>query len=42
MRYPIEWVYKRRSLPVEILRFDVWRLVQDPDGIKGWMHQATH
>jgi len=41
-RYPIEWVYKRRDLPVEILReFDVWRLVQDPDGIKGWMHQAT-
>jgi SH3-like domain-containing protein len=41
-RYPIEWVYKRRELPVEILReFDVWRLVQDPDGIKGWMHQAT-
>jgi SH3-like domain-containing protein len=42
MRYPIEWVYKRRDLPVEILReFDVWRLVEDPDGIKGWMHQAT-
>ncbi len=41
-RYPIEWVYKRRDLPVEILReFDVWRLVEDPDGIKGWMHQAT-
>ena len=41
-RYPIEWVYKRRDLPVEILReFDVWRLVEAPDGIKGWMHQAT-
>lgn len=41
-RYPIDWVYKRRDLPVEILReFDVWRLVEDPDGIKGWMHQAT-
>jgi SH3-like domain-containing protein len=41
-RYPIEWVYKRRELPVEILReFEVWRLVQDPDGIKGWVHQAT-
>jgi SH3-like domain-containing protein len=41
-RYPIEWVYKRRDLPVEILReFDVWRLVEDSDGIKGWMHQAT-
>jgi len=41
-RYPIEWVYKRRDLPVEILReFDVWRLVEDPDGTKGWVHQAT-
>lgn len=41
-RYPIDWVYKRRELPVEILReFDVWRLVEDPDGTKGWVHQAT-
>ena len=41
-RYPIEWVYKRRELPVEIQReFEVWRLVQDPDGIRGWVHQAT-
>ncbi len=41
-RYPIEWVYKRRDLPIEILReFEVWRLVQDADGIKGWVHQAT-
>lgn len=41
-RYPIDWVYKRRDLPVEIEReFDVWRLVQDPDGIKGWVHEAT-
>ena len=41
-RYPIEWVYKRRELPVQIQReFEVWRLVQDPDGIKGWVHQAT-
>lgn len=41
-RYPIDWVYKRRELPVEIEReFDVWRLVQLPDGTKGWVHQAT-
>jgi SH3-like domain-containing protein len=41
-RYPIEWVYKRRELPVQIQReFEVWRLVRDPDGIKGWVHQAT-
>jgi len=41
-RYRIEWVYKRRELPVEIEReFDVWRLVEDPDGNRGWVHQAT-
>ncbi len=41
-RYPIEWVYKRRDLPVEILReFEVWRLVETPDGARGWMHEAT-
>jgi SH3-like domain-containing protein len=41
-RYPIQWVYKRRDLPVEIERdFEVWRLVRDMDGIRGWMHQAT-
>jgi SH3-like domain-containing protein len=41
-RYPIEWIYKRRDLPVEIEReFEVWRLVQAPDGIRGWVHQAT-
>lgn len=42
VRYPIDWVYKRRSLPLQIEReFDVWRLVEDQDGVKGWVHQAT-
>jgi SH3-like domain-containing protein len=41
-RYPIDWVYKRRDLPVQIEReFEVWRLVVDPEGVKGWVHQAT-
>lgn len=41
-RYPIEWLYKRRGLPVEIDReFEGWRLVTVPDGTKGWMHEAT-
>ena len=41
-RYPIAWVYKRRDLPVEIEReFDVWRLVRDPEGVKGWVHAAV-
>jgi SH3-like domain-containing protein len=41
-RYRIDWVYRRRDLPVEIEReFDVWRWVRDADGIQGWVHQAT-
>ena len=41
-RYRIDWVYKRRDLPVEIEReFDVWRWVRDADGMQGWVHQAT-
>jgi SH3-like domain-containing protein len=41
-QYPIEWVYHRVGLPVEVLReFDVWRLVVDADGTEGWMHEAT-
>lgn len=41
-RYPIEWVYKRRDLPVLIEReFEFWRLVSDPEGTKGWIHKAN-
>jgi SH3-like domain-containing protein len=41
-RYPIEWVYKRHDLPMEIERqYDVWRYVRDPDGVEGWVHQVT-
>ena len=41
-RYRIDWVYKRRDLPVEIEReFDVWRWVRDAEGVQGWVHQAT-
>lgn len=41
-RYPIEWVYRRHDLPVQIEReYDVWRLVEDQDGVKGWVHTAN-
>jgi SH3-like domain-containing protein len=41
-RYRIDWVYKRRDLPVKIQReFENWRWVSDADGISGWVHQAT-
>jgi SH3-like domain-containing protein len=42
LRYPTDWVYRRKELPVQIEReFDVWRLVQDPEGVRGWVHQQT-
>ncbi len=42
MNFPIDWQYHRRDLPVRILReSDVWRLIEDQDGTKGWVHTAT-
>ena len=36
--YPIDWVYKRKGLPVKVVRLrEGWRLVQDPDGAQGWI-----
>lgn len=40
-RYPVEWVYQRRALPVAIIaEFDTWRKVRGPDGTEGWVHQS--
>ena len=39
-RYPIDWIYRRRGLPVEIIdEFDDWRRVRDHDGTVGWVHR---
>ena len=36
--YPGLWLYKRRNLPVRVVKvYENWRLVEDPDGAKGWM-----
>jgi SH3-like domain-containing protein len=36
--YPIEWVYKRKDMPVEIIEeFQNWRKVQDWQGASGWV-----
>jgi SH3-like domain-containing protein len=38
--YKIAWVYRRQQLPLKVLRVkEGWRLVEDPDGAKGWMNQ---
>ncbi len=41
VRYPVDWVYVRRSLPVEVIgEFDTWRHIRDQDGAEGWVHQT--
>jgi SH3-like domain-containing protein len=36
--YPGTWLYKRRDLPIRVLKiYPNWRLIEDPDGEKGWM-----
>ena len=36
--YPGTWLYQRRDLPVRVLKlYPNWRLVEDPDGARGWM-----
>lgn len=37
-RYPIEWVYHRRSMPVEITQeYEQWRKIRDIEGDEGWI-----
>jgi SH3-like domain-containing protein len=41
-RYPIEWVYKRKGLPVEVIsEFEIWRRVRDSEGAEGWVHKSS-
>lgn len=41
VRYPVDWVYVRRKLPVEIIaEFETWRQIRDADGAEGWVHQS--
>ena len=40
-RYPVEWVYRRQGLPMEIIaEYDTWRRVRDWQGINGWVHSS--
>lgn len=40
-RYPIDWVLKKKNLPVEIIQeFEHWRRVREPDGADGWIHKS--
>lgn len=36
--YKIDWVFKRKGLPVKVIRvMEGWRLIEDPDGAQGWV-----
>jgi len=36
--YPGTWLYKRRDLPVRVVKiYSSWRLIEDPEGTRGWM-----
>jgi SH3-like domain-containing protein len=40
-RYPIQWVYRKQGLPVEIIEeYDAWRKIRDIEGTVGWVHQS--
>jgi SH3-like domain-containing protein len=40
-RYPVEWVFTRKDIPVEITaEFDTWRRIRDWEGAEGWVHQS--
>lgn len=39
--YPVEWVYVRQNLPVEVIgEFGIWRKIRDMEGTEGWIHQS--
>ena len=41
VRYPVDWVYKSKFLPVEIIQeFKTWRKIRDMQGTQGWVHQS--
>jgi len=41
VRYPVEWVFVRRNMPVEIVaEFDTWRKIRDYQGTEGWVHSS--
>ncbi len=41
VRYPVDWIYTRREMPVEVIaEFEQWRKIRDWQGIEGWVHQT--
>ncbi len=40
-RYPIDWQFKRRGMPVEIVaEYENWRKIRDWQGASGWVYHS--
>ena len=40
-QYPIDWVYQRAGMPMEVLaEYYAWRRVRDWRGTEGWIHTS--
>lgn len=41
-RYPIEWVFVKQGLPVQITaEYDIWRRIRDFEGTEGWVQKSA-
>ena len=41
VQYPIQWVYRRQALPMEVVaEYGTWRKVRDWQDTQGWVHQS--
>ena len=41
VRYPIDWVFTRKTLPVQVTaEVETWRKIRAVDGTEGWVHQS--
>lgn len=41
VRYPVDWKFVRRDLPVEIVaEYDTWRKIRDWENAEGWVNQS--
>ena len=41
VRYPIDWVFQRKTMPVQVLaEVETWRKIRAIDGTEGWVHQS--
>ena len=40
-RYPVQWVLRKKGMPVEIIaEYENWRKIRDWLDTEGWVHQA--